>query len=104
MILVLVAAVAAMTVWFWDGNPFSAGVLLAVVAVLGFLLLAGWRQAEQRRRDAEEIRMRQESQRRHAAQMPREDRRAIARPLPPAEDEDDVTPQGRGTRPGSTSS
>ena len=77
-----------MTVWFWDGNLFSAVILLGAVAFLAFLLLAGWRLVNQRALDRDEIQMRRASQRWQALDLQREDRREIASPLPPADDDD----------------
>ena len=82
-------AVVAMTTFFWQNDFFTAGVLLAVDLSLGFLLLSGWRQLAQRERDERRIAGHRESQRRQAALSPREDRRAVATPLPPASDDDD---------------
>jgi len=82
-------AVVAMTTFFWQSDFFTAGVLLAVDLLLGFLLLSGWRQLAQRERDAQRIAEHRESQRRQAAESPREDRRTVATQLPAASADDD---------------
>ena len=88
-ILGVAAAVVAMTAFFWKNDPFTVAVLLAVDLLLGFLLLAGWRQLAQQQRDQLQIEEHQESQRRQAAESPREDRRAVATLLPPTSDDDE---------------
>ncbi|MAG56883.1 MAG: hypothetical protein CMJ83_11370 [Planctomycetes bacterium] len=92
VIVLLFGAVIAMTVALWTNNPWDGAFLLAADLFVMMFLVAGWRQIAQQERDAEEIAMRQESQRRHAAAMPREDRREIApapRPAVPEEEDDD---------------
>ena len=88
-ILAVGVGVVLMTVWFWQQDPFTVGVLLVVDLILGFLLLSGWRQLGQQERDGERIAEHRASQRRHAADVPREGRREVATSLPPTSDEDD---------------
>ena len=87
-IIGVVVVVVAMTVFFWQSDLFTAGVLLAVDLLLGLLLLAVWRQLAQRERDARRITHRREPQRRYASESPREDRRSVATRLPLAADGD----------------
>ena len=82
-IIGVVVVVVAMTVFFWQSDLFTAGVLLAVDLLIGLLLLAVWRQLAQRERDARRI-----TERRYASESPREDRRSVATRLPPASDGD----------------
>lgn len=88
-ILVIAAGIVGMTVFFWDNDPFTAAILIIVDLLLGFLLLSGWRQLAQQERDAQRIAEHKESQKRMAADMPREDRREVSTPLPPASDDDE---------------
>jgi len=92
LLLLLLGVVIALTCSLWT-DPWTGGVLLAADFLMATLLVAGWRQVGQEERDAREIAVRQESQRLHAQEMPREDRREIAPQSPPAVpaegDEDD---------------
>jgi len=87
-ILVIAAGVVAMTVWFWQDDPFTIGVLLVVALFLGFLLLSGWRQLAQQARDQESIAVHRAAQRAQASEVPRENRRQVATPMPPAADDE----------------
>ncbi len=86
-ILVIAAGVVAMTVWFWQDDLVTIGVLLAVDLFLGFLLLSGWRQLTQQARDQESIAAHRAAQRAHASEVQRENRRDVATPMPPATDD-----------------
>jgi predicted MFS family arabinose efflux permease len=79
----LAVAAAAMLAAFWEPDPWTAGVLVAVGALLFTFLVAGWRQIAREERDAEELAVIRSSIRTEAAAAPREDRPA---PLPPRRD------------------
>ena len=75
ILLALVGAVVAITIVFWENDAETLVVLLGVATLLGFFILSGWKQATQAERDRESIRAHRESQRRHAAELPREHHR-----------------------------